>query len=122
MMRRPFAFLFGFMSALVLLATFARANGRDCIAEDAVRLEMGRMNAIRGPRLVEDATAKRSLNELYRSATGQSDEFSVIWWGDLANGSGLLLFGEPGASVCHELSIPAQHWPMVLRVILGVAV
>lgn len=120
-MRALFALAFVICAALSPAAAQVRCS---IVDEEHIRHIAARLNVTRGPRLVEAGVAHRSLNELVRSVTDDNQEHSTIWWGELGeeNGGGILVLGSEGEGGCHVLQVPAQQWPMVLRVILGTAV
>lgn len=107
--------------ALVLWPSRARAAG-DCVAQEQVGKLMAMHDAVVGPRLVEGSAARRSLNDLFQAQTGEPGERSIVWWGETANGVGLLVLGDAGAMRCAFLVVPPGHWPALLQVILGVPI
>jgi hypothetical protein len=119
-MRKPVAFLLGFLATLVFLPMLARAQGERCDASnpDQVRYIAGHFNARTDPRQIVQPNVLRSINEFLRGVADLQEEHAYIWWAVLEDGSGVLVMGSEGGG-CGVMQVPATAMQRVLSVTLG---
>jgi hypothetical protein len=121
-MRKPFAFLAGFLGTLaILLAIAGPALGQACWATDTLPIRLDTLGASNIHRLSGDRlkAATRWFNAMEPQTEG---EYENIILANTPDGGGLVLIGRSADSICTKMAVPAPQWLGLQAAILGQAV